>query len=64
VRTNSQPRVRGEEGRDALALASQILTSIRSHAWQCSEAGPCGPSHLPYPIGNLFTPPAARTAAA
>ncbi len=64
VRTNSQPRVRGEEGRDALALATQILTSIRSHAWQCSEAGPCGPSHLPYPVGNLFTPPAARTVAA
>jgi predicted dehydrogenase len=64
VRTGSQPRVRGEEGRDALALAAQVLTSIRSHAWQCSAAGPCGPSQLPYPLGNLFTPPAARTAAA
>ena len=64
VRTNSQPRVRGEEGRDALRLATQVLASLKSHAWQCSEAGPCGPTQLPFPTGNLFTSPATRTAAA
>lgn len=64
VRTNSQPRVRGEEGLEALRLASHVLASLKSHAWQHSEAGPCGPTQLPFPMGNLFTVPAARTAAA
>jgi predicted dehydrogenase len=64
VRNGSQPRVRGEEGLEALRLASQVLASLQSHAWQCSEAGPCGPTHLPFPMGNLFTAPGIRTAAA
>jgi predicted dehydrogenase len=63
VRTNSQPRVRGEEGRDAVRLAMQVLASLKSHAWQCSEVGPCGPTQLPFPMGNLFAQP-AHTAAA
>ncbi len=49
VRTNSQPRVRGEEGRDAVRLATQVLASLKSHAWQCSEAGPCGRTNSPSP---------------
>ena len=64
VRSNSQPRVRGEEGCEALRLATQVLTSLKNHAWQSSAAGPCGPAQLPFPIGQLFTAPAARTAAA
>jgi predicted dehydrogenase len=63
VRTNSQPRVRGEEGREALRLATQILASLQNHAWQCSAAGPCGPTQLPFPLGKLFTPPAKSVAA-
>jgi predicted dehydrogenase len=42
-------RVPGEQGRDALAVAEQILNSIRSHRWN---------SHLPSAIGPhaLFEP--------
>jgi predicted dehydrogenase len=36
-----QPRVTGEAGRDALAVAEQILLSIAHHAWE--------PTAVPYP---------------
>jgi predicted dehydrogenase len=54
ARTGARPRVRGEEGRDALALATRVLDGLRSHAWEGDPAGPVGPLHLPTPLGPLF----------
>jgi predicted dehydrogenase len=34
VRTGSRPRVSGEDGRDAVALACRVLDSVRAHAWE------------------------------
>jgi predicted dehydrogenase len=62
VRTGDRPRVDGAAGRDAVALATQVLTSLRSHAWEGDVSGPCGPSCLPAPLGALF--PAIETKAA
>src|SRR5207302_8955351 len=33
VQNGSRPRVTGEDGRDAIALASRILQGIASHSW-------------------------------
>lgn len=44
-----QPRVTGEAGRDALAVAEQILDSIHSHAWNGTADGPIGPQAVPLP---------------
>ncbi len=54
VQTGAQPRVPGEAGRDAIALAEQILQSLRSHRWNNSADGPIGPNSLPEPNGQLF----------
>jgi predicted dehydrogenase len=54
IRTGDTPRVDGTAGRDAVALATQVLTSLRRHAWEGDEAGPCGPNSLPAPLGALF----------
>ncbi|GIW79908.1 MAG: NADH-dependent dehydrogenase [Gemmatales bacterium] len=56
VRTRTRPRVSGEDGRDALALAETILESIRQHAWNGTADGPVGPNDLPRPLGVLFHP--------
>jgi predicted dehydrogenase len=42
VQYGAPVRVSGEHGRDALAVAEQILASIRAHRWN---------SHLPHAIG-------------
>jgi predicted dehydrogenase len=63
VRTNGQPRVSGEAGRDALALADRILASLRRHAWQGDANGPVGPWDVPQPCGPLFLPPVSQEAA-
>jgi predicted dehydrogenase len=47
IRTPRQPRVGGEAGRDALAVAEQILARIQSHCWDASIDGPAGPLALP-----------------
>jgi predicted dehydrogenase len=54
VRTGSRPRVTGEDGRQAIALATQILDSLREHAWDGQADGPRGPLQLPVPRGPLF----------
>lgn len=56
VNSGRSPRVDGAAGRDALALASMILDSIRHHAWEGREDGPKGPQELPPPRGWLFGP--------
>lgn len=55
VRTGNQPRVNGDAGRDAIALASRILDSIRAHQWEGRADGPTGPAQLPAPLGPLFS---------
>jgi hypothetical protein len=45
IRSARQPRVSGEAGRDALAVAEQILASIASHAWDPASQ----PAADPYP---------------
>jgi predicted dehydrogenase len=63
VRTGAQPRVRGEDGRNALALATHILECIRAHRWNGCADGPVGPFDLPRPCGLLFQPGADQAAA-
>ena len=47
VLTPRQPRVTGEAGRDALAVAQQILASLRGHSWEAPAAEPV--EAIPYP---------------
>jgi predicted dehydrogenase len=47
IRASRQPRVSGAAGRDALAVAEQILDCIRTHTWDASDDGPAGPLALP-----------------
>jgi predicted dehydrogenase len=54
VRTGRRPRVTGEDGREALALAERILQSVRSHAWEGHPDGAIGPNRMPRPSGWLF----------
>lgn len=56
VQSGSQPRVTGEAGRDAIALAERILQSVHTHCWNNSADGPIGPDFLPEPKGWLFEP--------
>jgi predicted dehydrogenase len=56
IRTGTRPRVSGDEGRDAIALASRILESIHRHSWEGFPGGPTGPTQLPAPRGIFFGP--------
>jgi len=47
VRLHREPRVTGQQGRDALALADAILDSIAEHSWHGAAAGPTGPLARP-----------------
>ncbi len=49
IRTQRAPRVTGEDGRDAVALAERILRKIHTHAWDDQPDGPVGPMALPRP---------------
>jgi predicted dehydrogenase len=57
VRTGRRPRVTGEDGRDALALAERVLASIRAHQWEGTSDGAVGPTRMPRPAGRLFEAP-------
>jgi len=61
VTTGVKPRVSGEEGRNAIALATRILESLQAHSWR----GPAGVgfSDWPSPMGYLFSPFEAKSAA-
>ena len=54
VRSGRMPRVSGEDGRDALALADRILASVQRHHWDGSLDGPVGPKAMPPAQGKLF----------
>jgi len=56
VQSGAQPRVSGRAGQAAIAVAEQIIGSMKQHAWTESAAGPCGPAHAPSPVGLLFPP--------
>lgn len=43
IHTGSAPRVSGQAGLDALAIAERILLQVQMHAWQGGPAGPVGP---------------------
>jgi predicted dehydrogenase len=47
IRESRAPRVTGEDGRRAVAVAEQILTKIDRHAWNGVGLGPVGPLALP-----------------
>ena len=59
VRDNRTPRVTGEAGRDALAMAHRILDSLRAHQWEGHPDGAIGPNKMPKPEGKLFDAPGA-----
>lgn len=56
VRSGRQPRVTGEDGRDALELAERILLALKKHQWE-GDSGLVGPDAVPQPAGRLFTMP-------
>ncbi len=56
VRTGTEPKVTGEDGRNAVELATHILEKINSHQWEGNAEGPIGAAHPPAPLGLLFTP--------
>jgi predicted dehydrogenase len=56
VRTGTRPKVSGEDGRDAVALASRIVQEIQHHSWEGTADGPAGPYCLPEPVGELLAP--------
>jgi predicted dehydrogenase len=63
VQTGAMPRVSGEAGRDAIALAARILDGIARHPWDGRTNGPKGPGEVPAPLGAFFQPAAADLAA-
>lgn len=46
IRTSRSPRVTGQHGRDALAVAEMILDRIALHSWNGAAEGPVGPEML------------------
>jgi predicted dehydrogenase len=60
VKTGAKPKVSGEEGRNAIALATRILESIQAHSWQGLAAS--GSSDWPPPLGYLFSPLEVKSA--
>lgn len=49
VQTPRTPRVSGEQGRNAVAVADEILSRIQTHAWDDASGGPVGPHATPRP---------------
>ncbi len=47
IRAGRAPRVTGEHGRDAIAVAERILSQMATHAWDGDAEGPVGPQVLP-----------------
>lgn len=57
VKTGATPRVTGEAGRDALAVAERVLAALRAHQWEGRPDGAVGPNRMPKPKGRLFELP-------
>jgi len=54
VKFGRTPRVTGEDGRDALALAERIQASLHAHRWNGDGTEFQGPNGMPIPRGKLF----------
>jgi predicted dehydrogenase len=54
VRYSRAPRVPGEAGRDALALAERVTAALMAHQWDGTPDGAVGPHNMPKPAGKLF----------
>jgi predicted dehydrogenase len=63
VQTKKSPRVSGEDGANAIAVAGRILESIRQHRWDGRREGPTGHLQLPPALGPLFSGAEPRQAA-
>jgi predicted dehydrogenase len=64
VRSGAKPRVTGEHGREALALAERILETVNTHRWNGeADATAIGTHGFPTPLGALFEPLTATRAA-
>lgn len=63
VQAGTRPRVSGEDGLAAVALATWILEGVRNHSWEGRTDGPVGPLELPQPRGLLFEPSRDQAAA-
>jgi predicted dehydrogenase len=62
IKTGGSPRVTGEDGRAALALATRVLESVKTHQWDGIPEGACG-MHMPPASGKLFGESMKRAAA-
>jgi len=62
IRAGRQPRVTGQQAREAVALAERVLGALESHAWEGDPNGPVGPLAVPPPevIPTPAWHPAAR----
>jgi predicted dehydrogenase len=49
IRQERPPQVTGEQGREAVAAAEQILAAIAAHRWEGAARGPVGPLATPRP---------------
>jgi predicted dehydrogenase len=49
ILASRSPRVTGEHGRDAVAVAERILAKIQMHAWDDEAQGLAGPMAIPQP---------------
>jgi predicted dehydrogenase len=47
ITEHREPRVTGQQGRDVLAVAEQILQAIQQHAWDGKPEGRTGPMAMP-----------------
>jgi predicted dehydrogenase len=47
IRQQREPRVTGQQGRDVLAVAEQVLQAIQQHAWDGDSGGRIGPMAMP-----------------
>ncbi|MBL8793848.1 MAG: Gfo/Idh/MocA family oxidoreductase [Planctomycetia bacterium] len=64
VQSGRAPRVTGQDGCNAVAVAGRILDKVRGHLWEGKSDGPQGPAQMPMPLGWLFQSGEGRGAAA
>ncbi len=62
VRNATQPRVNGQDGRDALAVAEAVIKSAQSHRWQARPVAPAPILRGPHWTTPLPTLPIQREA--
>lgn len=48
IRTNSEPKVTGRAGRDALAIAHEVLAQVAAHRWDGAAGRRLGPLAMPH----------------